>query len=269
VSFSWLRYNHWKNVNSILADEMGLGKTIQMVAFVTTLFHQLRAFPCLIVVPNSTLTNWVREFAKWAPDLRVVPYCGPQNSRSVVRDYELFHKGTHDLKCHVVVTTYEMIVNPADSALFRKNSWECLVVDEGQRLKNENSLLFVKLNELVIESRVLLTGTPLQNNIRELFSLMNFLDPVKFSDVTELEKKYENLDKSAVEELHGVSCSGACYEPICTMRTGFDDGGKGTHLLSLFLTCFKIAIEAILFASYKGRGSQGSSSKGMLVPFGC
>ncbi|KAG0206195.1 hypothetical protein BGX28_002330 [Mortierella sp. GBA30] len=201
---NWLRYNHWKNVNSILADEMGLGKTIQMVAFVTTLYHQLRAFPCLIVVPNSTLTNWVREFAKWAPDLRVVAYYGPQTSRSVVRDYELFHQGTHDLKCHVVVTTYEMIVNATDGALFRKNSWECLVVDEGQRLKNENSMLFVKLNELVIENRVLLTGTPLQNNIRELFSLMNFLDPVKFSDVTELEKKYENLDKTAVEELHGL-----------------------------------------------------------------
>ncbi|KAF9115239.1 hypothetical protein BGX27_008473 [Mortierella sp. AM989] len=201
---NWLRYNHWKNVNSILADEMGLGKTIQMVAFVTTLFHQLRAFPCLIVVPNSTLTNWVREFAKWAPDLRVVPYYGPQTSRAVVRDHELFHRGTQDLKCHVVVTTYEMIVNPVDSALFRKNSWECLVVDEGQRLKNENSMLFVKLNELVVENRVLLTGTPLQNNIRELFSLMNFLDPVKFADVTELEKKYENLDKAAVEELHGL-----------------------------------------------------------------
>ncbi|CAO3564356.1 unnamed protein product [Mortierella alpina] len=201
---NWLRYNHWKNVNSILADEMGLGKTIQMVAFVTTLYHQLRAFPCLIVVPNSTLTNWVREFAKWAPDLRVVAYYGPQTSRSVVRDYELFHPGTHDLKCHVVVTTYEMIVNATDGSLFRKNSWECLVVDEGQRLKNENSMLFVKLNELVIENRVLLTGTPLQNNIRELFSLMNFLDPVKFADVTELEKKYENLDKAAVEELHGL-----------------------------------------------------------------
>ncbi|KAF9581775.1 hypothetical protein BGW38_001089, partial [Lunasporangiospora selenospora] len=201
---NWLRYNHWKHVNSILADEMGLGKTIQMVAFVTTLFHQLRAFPCLIVVPNSTLTNWVREFAKWAPDLRVVSYCGPQGSRAIVRDYELFHRGTQDLKCHVVVTTYEMIVNPVDSAMFRKNSWECLVVDEGQRLKNENSMLFVKLNELVVENRVLLTGTPLQNNIRELFSLMNFLDPVKFSDVTELEKKYENLDKAAVEELHGL-----------------------------------------------------------------
>ncbi|KAF8932788.1 hypothetical protein BGZ58_006793 [Dissophora ornata] len=201
---NWLRYNHWKNVNSILADEMGLGKTIQMVAFVATLFHELRAFPCLIVVPNSTLTNWVREFAKWAPDLRVVPYYGPQSSRSVVRDHELFHRGTQDLKCHVVVTTYEMIVNPVDSALFRRNSWECLVVDEGQRLKNENSMLFVKLNELVVENRVLLTGTPLQNNIRELFSLMNFLDPVKFSDVTELEKKYENLDKAAVEELHGL-----------------------------------------------------------------
>lgn len=186
---------------------MGLGKTIQMVAFVNTLFHQLKAFPCLIVVPNSTLTNWVREFAKWSPDLRVVAYYGPQSSRSVIRDHELFHRGTHDLKCHVVVTTYEMIVNVTDSTLFRKNSWECLVVDEGQRLKNENSMLFVKLNELVIENRVLLTGTPLQNNIRELFSLMNFLDPVQFADVTELEKKYENLDKSAVEELHGVSIS--------------------------------------------------------------
>ncbi|KAF9155730.1 hypothetical protein DFQ26_009637, partial [Actinomortierella ambigua] len=201
---NWLRYNHWKNVNSILADEMGLGKTIQMVAFVNTLYHELHAFPCLVVVPNSTLTNWVREFAKWSPDLRVVAYYGPQQSRAVVRDYEMFHRGTQDLKCHVVVTTYEMIVNPVDGALFRRNAWECLVVDEGQRLKNENSQLFVKLNELAIETRVLLTGTPLQNNIRELFSLMNFLDPVKFADVAELEKKYENLDKEAVEELHSI-----------------------------------------------------------------
>ncbi|KAF9972494.1 hypothetical protein BGZ73_004402, partial [Actinomortierella ambigua] len=201
---NWLRYNHWQNVNSILADEMGLGKTIQMVAFINTLYHELHAFPCLVVVPNSTLTNWVREFAKWSPDLRVVAYYGPQQSRAVVRDYEMFHRGTQDLKCHVVVTTYEMIVNPVDGALFRRNAWECLVVDEGQRLKNENSQLFVKLNELAIETRVLLTGTPLQNNIRELFSLMNFLDPVKFADVTELEKKYENLDKEAVEELHSI-----------------------------------------------------------------
>ena len=208
VQISWMRYNHWKNVNSILADEMGLGKTIQMVSLVTNLYHELNAFPCLIVVPNSTLTNWVREFEKWAPDLRVVAYYGPSASRSVIRDFELFHRGTQDLRCHVVVTTYEMITNITENVVFRRNSWECLVVDEGQRLKNENSILFVKLNELMVEHRVLLTGTPLQNNIRELFSLMSFLDPVKFSDVTELEKKYENLDKTAVEELHVVSSSG-------------------------------------------------------------
>lgn len=99
------------------------------------------AFPCLVVVPNSTITNWVREFARWAPNLRVVPFYGEQKSREIIKKYELQHpvvaSGTTGAKYHVLITTYETATSPKDfNAVFKKNPrWEVLVVDEGQRCK--------------------------------------------------------------------------------------------------------------------------------------
>lgn len=99
----------------------------------------MNAFPCLVVVPNSTITNWVREFARWAPKLRVVPFYGEQKSRDIIKQYELVHPvitpGTTGAKYHILVTTYESVTNPKEfNVVFKKcPRWEVLVVDEGQR----------------------------------------------------------------------------------------------------------------------------------------
>ncbi|TFY68138.1 hypothetical protein EVG20_g3685 [Dentipellis fragilis] len=206
--YNWLCGNWWDHQPCILADEMGLGKTVQIATFVGTIVDRWKAAPILVVVPNSTITNWVREFARWAPKLRVVPFYGEAKAREIIKRYELTHSrpvvGTTDTKFHVLVTTYDNLSNAKDSAsVFKRvQRWEALIVDEGQRLKNDNSLLFKKLNELSIVHRIIMTGTPLNNNIRELFNLMNFLDPNEWNDLEALEKEHEELTEELVKQLH-------------------------------------------------------------------
>lgn len=137
--------------------------------------------PSLVVVPNSTITNWVREFARWAPQLRVVPFYGEQNSRAIIKKYELFHdhvaQGTTGAKFHVLITTFDTAIAQKEiSAVFKRVArWEVLVVDEGQRcmsffsptadsrlicdkVKGDSSLLFKRLTEMNTRHRVLMTG---------------------------------------------------------------------------------------------------------------
>ncbi|EIN14062.1 hypothetical protein PUNSTDRAFT_140446 [Punctularia strigosozonata HHB-11173 SS5] len=197
---NWLCNNWWNLQHCILADEMGLGKTVQIATFLGTLVERWKVFPALVVVPNSTLTNWMREFERWAPKLRVVPFYGEAKARAVIREFELRDSRNY----HVLVTTYETLNNPKDfSSVFKgAGRWEVLVVDEGQRLKSDSSLIFKKLRELKSIHRVLMTGTPLNNNMRELFNLMNFLDPTEWHDLAGLEREYAELNENLVRQLH-------------------------------------------------------------------
>ncbi|TDL28199.1 hypothetical protein BD410DRAFT_739739 [Rickenella mellea] len=207
---NWLCKNWFDLQHCILADEMGLGKTVQVTTFIGLLVEKCQAFPALVVVPNSTITNWVREFSRWAPKVRVVPFFGETKSREVTTKYELRHDhqepGTTGDKFHVLITTYETVTNTKDFGPVLKHTprWEVLVVDEGQRLKNDASLLFKRLNELNTIHRIIMTGTPLNNNIRELFNLMNFLDPAEWNNLEALEVQYDKevLDEDRVKELH-------------------------------------------------------------------
>ncbi|KAJ7654999.1 SNF2 family DNA-dependent ATPase [Mycena polygramma] len=206
--FNWLTDNWWNYQPSILADEMGLGKTVQIATFIGKVIQDFKAKPALVVVPNSTITNWVREFERWAPQLRVVPFYGEAKSRDVIKQYELSHSkkrsGYTSAKFHVLVTTYETLTGKDFTSVFKNQPrWEILVIDEGQRLKSDSSLLFKKLNELNTLHRIIMTGTPLNNNIRELFNLMNFLDPNEWNDLEKLEQQYETLTEDLVKELHG------------------------------------------------------------------
>ncbi|KAI0030210.1 SNF2 family N-terminal domain-containing protein [Vararia minispora EC-137] len=208
--FDWLCNNWWNKQQCILADEMGLGKTVQICTFIGNIIQLKDAFPILVVVPNSTITNWVREFARWAPSLRVVPFYGEAKAREVLKTHELFHshpaKGTTGAKFHVLVTTYNTITNAREVASVFKSQprWEVLIIDEGQRLNNDNSLLFKKLKELNALHRIIMTGTPLNNNIRELFNLMNFLDPDVWNNLDKLAADYrdEELTDERIRDLH-------------------------------------------------------------------
>lgn len=213
---NWLYYQWFINQNAILADEMGLGKTIQVIAFFATLVQDHKCWPFLVVVPNSTCPNWRREIRKWVPSLRAVTYFGSEKARKLTHDYELFPKDDEierrdskskrgetpkDIKAHVVITSYESIVEDKVRKSLQRVPWAGLVVDEGQRLKSDKTQMYDVLSKLKIPFRVLLTGTPLQNNARELFNLLQFLDPKKIN-ASEMEAKYETLTQENVPELH-------------------------------------------------------------------
>jgi len=199
---NWLYYKWFSQKNAILADEMGLGKTIQIIGFLATLVQDWNCFPFLVVVPNSTCPNWRREIKQWAPSLRVVAYYGSKEARDLAYRYELYPRGSKELRCHVVVTSYDAAQDDSCRKFFRSVPWQALVVDEGQRLKNDKNILYGALTALKIPFRILLTGTPLQNNARELFNLLQFLD--ESFNASELETEYENLTAENVPKLHDL-----------------------------------------------------------------
>uniref|UniRef100_A0A0D9WZ32 Protein CHROMATIN REMODELING 4 n=1 Tax=Leersia perrieri TaxID=77586 RepID=A0A0D9WZ32_9ORYZ len=207
-ALNWLRKCWYRSKNVILADEMGLGKTVSACAFLSSLCCEFKInLPCLVLVPLSTMPNWMAEFASWAPHLNVVEYHGSARARSIIRQYE-WHEGDASQigkikkshKFNVLLTTYEMVL--VDAAYLRSVPWEVLIVDEGHRLKNSSSKLFSLLNTLSFQHRVLLTGTPLQNNIGEMYNLLNFLQPASFPSLASFEEKFNDLTTAErVEEL--------------------------------------------------------------------
>nr|XP_043638793.1 protein CHROMATIN REMODELING 4-like [Erigeron canadensis]XP_043638794.1 protein CHROMATIN REMODELING 4-like [Erigeron canadensis]XP_043638795.1 protein CHROMATIN REMODELING 4-like [Erigeron canadensis] len=197
-ALNWLRKCWSKSKNVILADEMGLGKTISASAFLSSLYFEFKArLPSLVLVPLSTMPNWMAEFSLWAPNLNVIEYHGCARARTLMREYEwhandpVSSKKTSSYKLDVLLTTYEMVL--ADSTHLSKVPWEVLIVDEGHRLKNSGSKLFSLLNTFSFQHRVLLTGTPLQNNLGEMYNLLNFLQPSTFPSLKSFEDKFSDL----------------------------------------------------------------------------
>ena len=175
----WLLHCWQQGHGSILADEMGLGKTVQSVTFLESLRSMWgRRGPFLIVAPLSTIPHWQREFQGWT-DMNTLVYHGTAEDRAVIRRHEFrFSFGRPDphlYKFQVLITTYETILT--DFSHLSPVSWACLVVDEAHRMKNRECELAKFLRKLRVEHSVLLTGTPLQNNTLELWSLLNFVDP--------------------------------------------------------------------------------------------
>ena len=156
---NWLLYNFYQKKNVILADEMGLGKTIQIISLLASLVNDNpKCWPFLIVTPNSTCPNWRREIKKWCPSLRVVAYYGGKQARDTAMEYELFPGRCSDMRAHVVITSYEAPVDDHSRSFFKRVKWAGMIVDEGQRLKNDENLLYVALKALNAPFQVLLTG---------------------------------------------------------------------------------------------------------------
>ncbi|XP_018420907.1 PREDICTED: SWI/SNF-related matrix-associated actin-dependent regulator of chromatin subfamily A containing DEAD/H box 1, partial [Nanorana parkeri] len=198
IGLNWLALMHKHNVNGILADEMGLGKTVQAIAFLAHLYMLGSKGPHLVVVPASTLDNWIREFNQWCPDMNLLLYYGSQEERKYLR-YDILNKV---VEFNVIVTTYNCAISSSeDRSLFRRLKLNFAVFDEGHMLKNMSAIRYQHLMTLNAKHRLLLTGTPVQNNLLELMSLLNFVMPHMFSSSTsEIKRMFSSKAKSTDEQ---------------------------------------------------------------------
>uniref|UniRef100_A0A8C6XQU6 Chromodomain helicase DNA binding protein 2 n=1 Tax=Naja naja TaxID=35670 RepID=A0A8C6XQU6_NAJNA len=257
---NWLAHSWCKNNSVILADEMGLGKTIQTISFLCYLFYQHQLYgPFLIVVPLSTLTSWQREFEIWAPEVNVVVYIGDQMSRNAIREYEWVHSQTKRLKFNVLITTYEILLK--DKAVLGSINWAFLGVDEAHRLKNDDSLLYKTLIDFKSNHRLLITGTPLQNSLKELWSLLQFIMPEKFESWEDFEEDHGKGRENGYQSLHKV------LEPFLLRRVKKDVEkslpAKVEQILRVEMSALqKQYYKWILTRNYKAlsKGTRGSTS---------
>ena len=184
VGVDWLISLFENGLNGVIADEMGLGKTLQCIVFLAHLHAHNIHGPFIIIAPLSTLSAWEAEFSRWTPQLSVVRYHGTPSVRKELRE-SIFSKKVPP----IVITSYEIAMN--DATFLKHPTFKLLVVDEGHRLKNHECKLFATLKSFQTENRLLLTGTPLQNNLRELWSLLNFLLPTVFDSLQRFERWFD------------------------------------------------------------------------------
>ncbi|TQE02711.1 hypothetical protein C1H46_011684 [Malus baccata] len=202
AGLNWLIRLYENGINGILADEMGLGKTLQTISLLGYL-HEFRGItgPHMVVAPKSTLGNWMNEIRRFCPILRAVKFLGNPDERKHIRE-DLLVAGNFD----VCVTSFEMAIK--EKTCLRRFSWRYIIIDEAHRIKNENSLLSKTMRLYNTNFRLLITGTPLQNNLHELWSLLNFLLPEIFSSAETFDEWFqisgENDQHEVVQQLHKV-----------------------------------------------------------------
>lgn len=212
TGLNFLAYNWSKNKNVILADEMGLGKTVQTVSFMNWLRHDRgQEGPFLVVVPLTTIPAWADTFDYWTPDVNYVIYNGKEASRSIIREYELLADGNVKRpKFNILLTSYEYIL--ADATFLSQIKWQFMAVDEAHRLKNRESQLYQKLLDFKSPSRLLITGTPVQNTLGELSALMDFLMPGEL----DIEENMDLTEEAAGEKIAALTSK---IQPYILRRT--------------------------------------------------
>ncbi|KAM7270265.1 hypothetical protein ACFE04_029479 [Oxalis oulophora] len=209
IGLDWLVTMYEKRLNGILADEMGLGKTIMTIALLAHLACEKGIWgPHLIVVPTSVMLNWETEFLKWCPAFKILTYFGSAKERKLKRQGWMKPNSFH-----ICITTYRLVIQ--DSKVFKRKKWKYLILDEAHLIKNWKSQRWQTLLNFNSKRRILLTGTPLQNDLMELWSLMHFLMPhifqshQEFKDwfsnpITGMVEGQEKVNKEVVDRLHNV-----------------------------------------------------------------
>lgn len=213
---NWLASMWYKRQGCILADEMGLGKTVQIVCYIEHIFRVEKIHrPFLVVVPLSTVEHWRREFEGWTNMVCCVYHDRQRVWRDVMREYEWYYEDrphtSEFLKFDVLVTTYDTLIGDFD--VISQIPFRVAVVDEAHRLRNQKGKLLECMREISargtmqygFQSRVLMSGTPLQNDLTELWTLLNFIEPFKFPDLDSFQVNFGNMaNRSQVEALQGM-----------------------------------------------------------------
>ncbi|KAK4415921.1 ATP-dependent helicase BRM [Sesamum alatum] len=262
VGLQWMLSLYNNKLNGILADEMGLGKTVQVMALIAYLMEFKGNYgPHLIIVPNAVLVNWKSELHNWLPTVSCIYYVGGKDQRS-----KLFSQEVLAMKFNVLVTTYEFIMY--DRSKLSKVDWKYIIIDEAQRMKDRESVLARDLDRYRCQRRLLLTGTPLQNDLKELWSLLNLLLPEVFDnrkvfhdwfsqpfqkegpthnaedDWLETEKKVITIHR-----LHQI------LEPFMLRRRVEDVEGSLPPKVSIVLKCRMSAIQSAIYDWIKSTGT--------------
>ncbi|KAI7852974.1 SNF2 family N-terminal domain-containing protein [Circinella umbellata] len=259
----WMVSLYNNHLNGILADEMGLGKTIQTISLITYLIEQKRQNgPYLIIVPLSTLTNWTLEFDKWAPSVSTIVYKGaPPARRSLQMD---IRRGDFQ----VLLTTFEYIIK--DRPILCKTKWLHMIVDEGHRMKNTNSKLTACLRQYYhTRYRIILTGTPLQNNLPELWALLNFILPKIFKSVKTFEDWFntpfsnqgvqDKIDLNEEEQLLIIKRLHKVLRPFLLRRLKKDVESELPDKVERVIKCKLSALQAKLYQQMKKNGRMYTS----------
>ncbi|KAG8391850.1 hypothetical protein BUALT_Bualt01G0229900 [Buddleja alternifolia] len=262
VGLQWMLSLYNNKLNGILADEMGLGKTVQVMALIAYLMEFKGNYgPHLIIVPNAVLVNWKSELHNWLPTVSCLYYVGSKDQRS-----KLFSQEVLAMKFNVLVTTYEFIMY--DRSKLSKIDWKYIVIDEAQRMKDRESVLARDLDRYRCQRRLLLTGTPLQNDLKELWSLLNLLLPEVFdnrkafhdwfSQPFQKEGPAHNAEDDWLETEKKVIIIHRLHqilEPFMLRRRVEDVEGSLPPKVSIVLKCRMSAIQGAVYDWIKSTGT--------------
>lgn len=198
---NWLISLNSNNINGILADEMGLGKTLQTLSLLGYLLNfRSNPGPHLLIVPKSTLHNWKREIERWVPSLTGLLFHGDKDERAqLIKD----NLKVESLTFNILITSYEMCL--LEKSALKAINWCYLIMDEAHRIKNEDSKLSIIVRTFNSQNRLLITGTPLQNNLHELWALLNFLMPDLFASSDDFDLWFK--ERSGVSSLSSADDS--------------------------------------------------------------
>ncbi|KDR11347.1 hypothetical protein L798_14889, partial [Zootermopsis nevadensis] len=253
---NWLANLYDQGINGILADEMGLGKTVQSIAFLCHIAEKYDAWgPFLIISPASTLHNWQQEMARFVPDFKVVPYWGSPQERKILRqfwDQKDLH--TREASFHVVITSYQLVIT--DFKYFNRIKWQYLVLDEAQALKSTNSVRWKLLLGFSCRNRLLLSGTPIQNSMAELWALLHFIMPTLFDSHDEfnewfskdIESHAEN--KTGIDEKH-LSRLHMILKPFMLRRIKKDVENELSDKIEVMVYCPLTTRQKLLYSALK------------------
>jgi len=201
----WLDSLYLQGINGILADEMGLGKTIQALALLAHLSSNKDNWgPYLVIAPAITLFNWHSELQRFCPELKTLPYWGSLKERKILRRYfqqkNLGHKSSN---FHVFITSYQIAVS--DEKILQRLRWQYVILDEAQAIKNMNSIRWNTLLSLKSRNKLLLTGTPIQNTMAELWALLHFIMPQLFDSHEQFQEWFsKNIEVEDKQKLNQI-----------------------------------------------------------------
>ena len=262
----WMVSLYNNNLNGILADEMGLGKTIQTISLITYLVEKKRMNgPFLIIVPLSTMSNWEMEFDKWAPSIKKLLYKGSPGTRKNLQS--ILKMG----KFNVLLTTYEYIMK--DKCNLAKVKWKYMIIDEGHRMKNHHCKLTMVLNNYYMAPyRLLLTGTPLQNKLPELWALLNFLLPSIFKSVSTFEQWFnapfnltgEKVELNPEETLLIIRRLHKVLRPFLLRRLKKEVESQLPDKVEYVIKCDMSALQRVIYQHMQSKGvilTDGSEKK--------